>query len=431
MTYKTSDIIKKARQLSDLTNSDFLSWDEQIGLLNDSYTTLYQKLLNQNDGSFVNTFMTSIGETVLPPDFWQLKSVSVYNNGNIIPVKRRSDSETLRGLYYEIKFDRLYVYGNAFVGEIMVEYFAKPVTLTFKPEPAILQPIIPEGYTVLAVWDNMFFATKVEEGNTTLVITDLKTNITKSLPITGQTVTKIIPSNNQAYIETDTYKYILSYVNLQLTPFEGIPVILENGTIAKLIITETTKQIFIGNHYVLDWDDSMPLVEDEATASVIICDENLTNFWYLLDGNIWHNGIKEELNGFSIAANSITYKNGNCWYCTTDEVGYVDNWDNLTIVDNKPGILGINKLDENTGYGYTVLNWDGDYTCFPWVEDTVLNFPNSFYFQLLSYMLAVQYKIKQGADATGLQQSLASYENTFYDTLSQNASDPVRIKNVY
>ena len=53
------------------------------------------------------------------------------------------------------------------------------------------------------------------------------------------------------------------------------------------------------------------------------------------------------------------------------------------------------------------------------------------YFQIMAYMLAVQFKIKQGADAQGLLTVLSTLENTFYDTLTQDANDFVRIKNVY
>ena len=53
------------------------------------------------------------------------------------------------------------------------------------------------------------------------------------------------------------------------------------------------------------------------------------------------------------------------------------------------------------------------------------------YFQIISYALAVAFKIKQGADASGLTTIMSSMEQTFYDTLTQDANQPVRIKNVY
>ena len=52
MKYKTSDIITKALQIADLTNSDFISWYEKVSMINDAYTMLYQKLIDIGDGSF-------------------------------------------------------------------------------------------------------------------------------------------------------------------------------------------------------------------------------------------------------------------------------------------------------------------------------------------------------------------------------------------
>ena len=43
--YNASDVIKKAKQLADLENSDFISWNESITLLNDAYQNIYQKAL--------------------------------------------------------------------------------------------------------------------------------------------------------------------------------------------------------------------------------------------------------------------------------------------------------------------------------------------------------------------------------------------------
>ena len=38
--YNASDVIKKAKQLADLENSDFISWNESITLLNDAYQNI-------------------------------------------------------------------------------------------------------------------------------------------------------------------------------------------------------------------------------------------------------------------------------------------------------------------------------------------------------------------------------------------------------
>lgn len=420
MKYKTSDIIRKSRQLADLVNSDFLTWDEQIGLVNDSYITLYQKLVNLNDGSFARTLRTVPGETVLPPDFWQLRSVSIWNNGNVTPIKRRASSESMNCTSYEIKFDKIFIYGTPSVGDIVIEYWSKPATLTFKPKEVVMAPPTYSDYTIVGVHDNSFWFKYIGETTTTFLVWDAKTETEKNYEIGGSVDEVIFGKDKAILVLNDESKKSLTYLNGMVQNFTGIPFIMENGTVG----TITDGKCFINRMYVADFDW-------KNVPSVVVCSDELDDFWGIVDGTLYHNDEQFLFNETDIEASQILFKNGNCWYWSSVEIGYVDSEENIHIVDTIAGIIGINKIDEDTGYGYTVTNGDGTFTVFPWVEDTVLDFPNSFYFQILAYMLAVQYKIKQNADATGLLSTLASQEQTFYDTLAQDANEPVRIRNVY
>ena len=58
MIYKTSDIIKRAKQLADLENSDFISYEENFMLINECYNKLYEKLIA--DGNY--DAITSLAE---------------------------------------------------------------------------------------------------------------------------------------------------------------------------------------------------------------------------------------------------------------------------------------------------------------------------------------------------------------------------------
>ena len=54
MKYNISDIVKAAKQIADLENSDFISWNENVRLLNEAWTAVHQKLINKGDFTFVN-----------------------------------------------------------------------------------------------------------------------------------------------------------------------------------------------------------------------------------------------------------------------------------------------------------------------------------------------------------------------------------------
>ena len=409
MTYKASDIIRKARQLADLTNTDFITWDEEVSLLNDAYTMLYQKLVNIGDGSFVKPFVAFRGENVLPPDFWQIRSVNLVQNKIVTPVKRRADSENYSSLSYEIRFDKLYINGDYSNGEIIVEYWAKPKTLTYKPNPATLNPDL-EDRPVMTVHNEMFFTKE----NPNIYWYDCKSETNGSIDVGGD-ATFILPCDDQALVTVDSTNKIVTYDGT-VTILSGIPFITESGAIGSIVDGKGK----INNHTIFDWD------YDTDGVSLVVCNDSFDDFFYVMNELLYHNGSQIIINDDLITANSIMYVNGNCWYYKTNEVGYVDESDELHIVSVKPNCKGINKIDCNTGYGYTIGT-----TVYPWVEDTVLDFPNSMYFTIMSYMLALQFKIKQGADSSGLMTELQTLENTFYDTLSQDANEPIRIKNVY
>ena len=128
---KTSDLFKRAKQLSDLEGSDFISWNEAISCINESNVGLYEKLINMGDNSFVRSFRTTEEEMELPADFWQLKGVFLWNNGNLQTINRRADNNGTHHLSYELRNGKLYLFGKP--NDVLVEYFPKPEKLFFKP----------------------------------------------------------------------------------------------------------------------------------------------------------------------------------------------------------------------------------------------------------------------------------------------------------
>lgn len=433
MTYKSSDIIRKAEQLSDLTNSEFISWDEQVSLLNDAYTMLYQKLVDIGDGSFVKSFIAVLGENILPKDFWQIKSINLVNNKVVTPIKRRASSESYATLSYETRYDKLYLNGSYANGEIVVEYWAKPVTLTYKPNPVHLGPLPSTTTTPVPITcydEKYFYRVPVQDAPASnLYCYDFKTGkYSNSAYTLYQTnIQKLVPGKEKAvFWLSDNTVHLLDYSKIgsgstPTTVITDIPFFTESGTVGFIGTDNKGK---LNNHTVFEW-------EYDTDITFVVCDDDFSDFYYLKSNTIYHNGEQVLINEESVSATSLMYANEKCWYYTSDEVGYIDEDDSLHIISVSSNIIGINKIDCNTGFGYSIKDDEQNFTVYPWVEDTILDFPNSMYFQIMAYMLAVQFKIKQGADAQGLLTVLSTLETTFYDTLTQDANDYVRIKNVY
>lgn len=80
MTFQASDIVNYAISLSDMPNTDFITYQDKIHMLNSAYQKIYQKLINIHDKAFIKYADISDGKE-LPYDFYQLESVmDDYNN---------------------------------------------------------------------------------------------------------------------------------------------------------------------------------------------------------------------------------------------------------------------------------------------------------------------------------------------------------------
>ena len=85
------------------------------------------------------------------------------------------------------------------------------------------------------------------------------------------------------------------------------------------------------------------------------------------------------------------------------------------------------RVDNKTGYGILVDN----FVLKSAYENTELLFPNNVYYTFMAYKMAAYYKIKQGADPSGVSALGADALKTFYDTLPRDENEYVRISNIY
>ena len=109
--YTTKDIVNRAKQLADLNNSDFISWNENVNLLNENWQKIYQQLIDNGDKAFIKEFETvSLNKIKLPCDFYQLFSVELIPSCRQILRKAKSEPES--SLTYDIENNYLILYGT-------------------------------------------------------------------------------------------------------------------------------------------------------------------------------------------------------------------------------------------------------------------------------------------------------------------------------
>lgn len=421
---KTSDLFKRAKQLADLEGSDFISWNEAISCINESNVSLYEKLISMGDNSFVKSFRTKEEVEDLPEDFWQLKGVFLWNNGNLQTINRRADNNGVHHLSYEVRNGKLYLFGQP--NDVLVEYFPKPHKLFFKPHDVAIS--LDTTFSYLDCHKHTFlYLSEDSEQNETLSIIDLDGIKTAKdfIQIAHDDIVYAFITENFVFIITESGLTIYDIMSSYSVTVSGyVPLVTESGK-EFLIDTEgVIKYFHVGNGSIST--SEVKTVAEIAGGEFYVCDDGLEDFFYINNEEVYHN--TDIVPGY---ARNIIYSDKKCYVLGDTGLSVINADNEVETIENSTGVnVGFIGIDERTGYGYCSKKF-GAYYVSPYCEDTPLNYPSSLYFQIISFILAIMFKSKQGADVTLLSNQLAMAEQTFEETLGSDAFQFPRMGNVY
>jgi hypothetical protein len=424
---KTSDLYRRARQLADLEGSDFITWNEAINCINEAYVGLYEKLINIGDNSFMKSYHMKDKVEKLPKDFWQLKGVYLWNNGNLKTINRRAGNTSIHFISYEIRNDEICISGNA--DDVYIEYYTKPKTLLMSPSDKEVTLNLPEGAVILGCCEHTFlYKTQNESSQDIICVYDLD-GIKNAFDI-FETFSESKMWINKDFVFTlvddDLIVYDLATGN-SFTYADSVPLINESGELFVIQGGYICSLVFNGDSYATRQIKEFSLTD---SGFYYVCDDDFNDIYGLVetaDGIIiYHNGEVTDQN-----AKAIIYAKENCYYVAINKAGYFDSEGNNNLI--KAGIgspIGFISINENTGYGYATEKYNKVWVC-AYCEDTELDFPNTFFYKALSYMLAIAFRCKQGADISLLSTQLEMAMQTFTDTLGSDDYQFARMGNVY
>ena len=376
MKYNISDIVKAAKQIADLENSDFISWNENIRLLNEAWTAVHQKLINKGDFTFVNEM--DIGkEQELPTDFYQVSSIL---DNYHTPVPRYSIGMNDSQIWYKIINNKLILNG---LQSAKLTYFTKPQFLTYPADTINDALPLSEGETIEFACDNYALTNKN--------VWDIKE-------------ATIVRAAEENAIYVDAYG--------RTYPANEKPIFYPDGRCFKLTLNSCTdpkcKVAYSGDIENITFDGVYYYARYSNGNINVFEQDNSTNI--------------DVLEGFS---SNIYFNNEHKFYIK-DGVVFIDDIPmyDASIYNNKVYML---KIDLNTGYGLFTNN----NKILSIAVDTELNLPNNLYYNVLAYMLAFSYCCKQGKDATYVNAQLNSNVELLYDTLTNDAFSQMKITNIY
>ena len=470
--YNASDVIKKAKQLADLENSDFISWNESITLLNDAYQNIYQKSINKGNNDFVRVIQTSEKCINLPRDFYQLKALTLKQDRFNTPIMRRPQNGSFDDLSYDIYNNTLLVNGYS-SGTIILEYYPTPLTLTLPNKDEVIDLPIGSDETLVGAYKNVYFvrrhdkedplkplydkyyivainrdtgeeakvATQHEHANDYSISENILFSIGDYVLFTG-TYHEYTNTSNGAVekdwpcilrlnivdfsVKVENRKSAYGYMGLAFNFYDDTECTITTEPYSgKLRITSAT---IYGKYYDLRANN----VILPKLAFITILSKDMKHA-FSIESEYLHSYIDGEdisKNAMHIMGDSVYLKDtDNTNYCTLLDLN-TKNKTGLVAPSRKPiwGTVGFNK---ETGYGYYYFVGKNKIVIHSFLDDTELNFPNNMFFNYLAYSLALSFKVKQGSDISAFMPLLENAENAFYDSLTKDDWSFTRITNVY
>lgn len=414
ITYNASDIVKRAEQLADLENSDFISFSEKIALLNEAYQVLYQKGINKDVNAFVKYINTRDRVIQLPRDFYQLKAITMGHDKDIKVVLRRPANQSFNVLSYDIINNTLQINGETMGQNICVEYFPTPSTLTFPNKNKTL-----DLSNVIDMHKDIYIVDKSTAGIEIKSLND--SDFTKAITTSGIGNYLIHMEDDYITLTNSATTYLYNIDTGTFTTVTKPVVIYKNRT----YLYDTVAKKMIVPEINLVFED---LDIDLSNCTIAIISEDKTKYvGQNYNGGLFINGVHQDFN-----ANKM-YSWGDIVYLSNGS-SYIAAYDfSRNTTENSQeqmAVISIADIDDNTGYGYLGKRL-GKYSLVSFYDDTVMNFPNNTYFVFLSYLLALAFKSKQGSDTSQLAILVENAENAFYDTLARDDWNTTRITNAY
>lgn len=394
--FTASKMIDKALSVADLSNTDFLSYEDKVQYLNDAWKGLYQDIINYNINVFtVEANLVGAGGVYpLPWDCYQIKSVKNPITG--VEILRKADSQGVYGSYYEIVNDTIRLGPSA--GPVVITYWRKPFFLSI-PNKVVETNLSLNGRVIEDVCKDSVLLR--ETSGDKIYIYNLLTQSELEIEVEAYTATTTFKLGNNFIIKIKNSKYsVFGFDGVELMQNVDKPDFFVKSDDGLYYEGFVTNEKFVIKE--LNNDTTIAELEYKENSTVIKIEDD----FYVVPEGSFPIGIFDDMPAY-------TYNKS--LYLIADS--------SFTIIES----IHIPSIGPvyNTKYGF--LTFDGK--LYSNVPDTELNFPNNLYYDVLSYDLAVRFLCKQNADSSGVENLCTNAWSLLLASIDQSA-DFQRIKNV-
>lgn len=405
--YTASGIIKRAEQIADLENSDFISENEKITLLNEAFQILYQKVINTNDRFFLKEIDVVNGDE-LPADFYQLSNI--YLKKSRTPITKRNNTQIIG---YEIKNDSIVLSKEYEGAEVVMEYIPVPPTIELKEKtkasPFTVKP--------LAVNHNIYLTVKEAESEEDTDVIEVRyvgsDNVIET-EIEYESTIDYSVFNNGILCTLEGVNTFYDFKSQESTTLTDTPVILDdtlylfnNGRITDVAGNSTGYVI----NTVLDSDCKIIYTDLELIYQ--LCSDK-----YIINDLDPIACSELELKAFMNGEVYTMNKADKVVKLGVEEETVIATMEEPVALVSDKYVLTRNMFS-NADYLEGLM------------DDTLFDFQNNLFYTVLAYSLAISFKVKQSADTSQLAALYDQAETQFYDSINRDNNAVYQINDVY
>jgi hypothetical protein len=415
LKYKASDIVKRAKDIADLRGTDFVTYSENISLLNECWIEIYNKLINSNDKTFLKQIELSEGENELPEDFYILEA--------LVDIRGQPVTKFTVGMYpcqqyYELVNNKL-ILNNIQYAKLY--YYPEPDTITLRQDMYTTGLSTNSDYQKEYQYLPYFYQKETGKlftrGGYVLSKDDNFSTVTTS------NLTNL--DNNSAFVFVDTSGNT-TYVKTTDTTFN----VEIDGIVISTGSTQIVKNPNCVIYHSLDEDDVW-YMDNKNQFLKFASTENLVKYFTKSVGTFYTKLTDDDTWKIPVGDGHIFSIDKNYYYLDNNIIErnvYIPKMIGTSSYVLK--LLGGYCYDVNfeTGYGAFLNKYNTIYGVLP---DTELNFPNNIYYTLLSYKLAYAYACKQSKDTAFIEAQLSNAWEIFYNSKQRDGFGTGSIINIY
>jgi len=384
--YDTRDILNRARQIANLENTDFITDEEELTLLNDCWAELYEKAIAAGEPQFIRKVKNRI-----PKDCYR-----------IYRIYRNEDRDF--PLDFHISRGRVYV-DDTLITDYTLEYYPKPKTLFVKQivreSPFEVAPTVADD-TLYMVNQGDYFAFK-----------------------------DIYDSSIDLTIPSFEYDDLAIFDNCLLSEKEGVFSLYVIGD--NVIESQIDKPIIVNGKYYQYKTAEKQIVDEYGN----IYKDNIelpAGDYYYTDANLEH---------------IYAFSDGYYTYNDSDSIELTNRQLKMAWFNNHPYcIIDTHKLircEEDrvsvltTEYQPSIIVSDvkllskrpvsNKYHLEGLQESTLLDFPSNIFYQALEYLIAIKLANKTGQSNDLLNAGYSDYLNQYMASIEPQ--ETIKIQNCY